>query len=538
MLQFIILWRNSYEGFISKPISRPVRYALLGTMMVLILLVRLATISFPALEWTAWKEIDYLYISQNFWQQGFDFFHPEMGWPAEPPRVTEMELPLVPFVAALFYEFFGFSAYTARATTMIASLVMMFYVYKLVTREVGESAGVIAAFTAGVLPLYHPFSRFLFTEPVMIALSVASLYYVAEWVEFERRRDFLMAFIMFSLTIALKLESLYLFLPISWIAFRKYGWGIKQYKRLAFLLILALILPALWYIYAYYLEITGAHLFGIFIGHDKSQTLSMLSNIQWYRTMAGRVINGILGGFFGTALFVTGLASAVWLRKAGLFVSYLAAVGVYFALVAEGNIDAPYRQLPLIPSASLFIALGVQAVIAIFIAFTRTLKRDRAVVVSNQSHSVVPLLACFVLVVIIPWQNFGSIIGYNGPAHTDRWELAQKITKYSGEESKLIVVGEYSKHVGGYDLSPVLYYYSNLQGWTLTPEDWNLEKIKELSLRGATLFVAAPPYNDPNAVNYQPEQLPVSFIVELKKHYPVLYENPNQIILDLSNPFK
>jgi hypothetical protein len=80
--------------------------------MLVVLLVRLATINIPFLKWTAWKEIDCLYISQNYWKQGFDFLHPEVGCPAEPPRVTEMKLLLVPFTAALFYKTFGFNAYT------------------------------------------------------------------------------------------------------------------------------------------------------------------------------------------------------------------------------------------------------------------------------------------------------------------------------------------------------------------------------------------------------------------------------------------
>ena len=94
---------------------------LLVVIILGITVFRLATISIPSLEWTSWKEIDYLTISQNYWKNGFNFFKPEVIWPAEPPRVTEMELPLVPFTAALLYQIFGYGSLTARAVTLLAA---------------------------------------------------------------------------------------------------------------------------------------------------------------------------------------------------------------------------------------------------------------------------------------------------------------------------------------------------------------------------------------------------------------------------------
>ena len=101
--------------------------------------------------------------------------------------------------------------------------------------------------------------------------------------------------------------------------------------------------------------------------------------------------------------------------------------------------------------------------------------------------------------------------------------MAQQIKSYSNSQTKLIVIGEYDKHVGGYDLSPVLYYYSNLQGWTLTSVDWNMNKIEELRRKGATLLVVVPRYNaDPNAVNYVIDELPDSSINEVKPIFQFL----------------
>lgn len=194
--------------------------------------VRLWTIDAPALDRTAWKEIDYIAISSNYWQHGFDFLWPEVSWPAEPPRVTEMELPLVPYAAALLYAVFGFSAYTVRITTVLAFLLLTLYVFRLAKRELGPLVGLMAALAASIMPLYHPFGRFLFSEPLMLATSVMGIFHFAEWVEFRRRRDWLLGLVGFTLALALKLEPLYLLLPLTWIAFRKYGWQWRGHRNL------------------------------------------------------------------------------------------------------------------------------------------------------------------------------------------------------------------------------------------------------------------------------------------------------------------
>lgn len=508
---------------------RLVTILLLG-MVVGIAIFRLSTIGIPALHWTVWKEIDYLAISQNFWKNGFNFLHPEVSWPAEPPRVTEMELPLVPFAAALLYQVFGYGPLTARMVTLFAWLLMMIYVYRLACREFTPYIGLLSALCAGILPLYHPFNRFLFTEPSMIAMSVVSVYYVAEWADTSSRRKWILSIISLSLTFSLKLESLYLLLPLFWIVFRKHRFNIARYRAFIFLIMLSLILPVVWYSYAYYLETTGAHLFGIFKGHNKSQFATLLLDFRWYRTMAGRIINGITGGFYGFGLFVLGLLFMFWNRKGSLIFAYLLSVVAYFGLIAEGQIDAPYRQLPIIPVVSIFIAFGAQTLVRILLAafdfFKGSDVRGRTMTLAAASIS-------FLFIVLIPIQRLGDVFVVDGPAYFDRWNLAQEIGKTASEESKLVVVGEYTKHVGGYDISPVLYYYAGLQGWNLTPDKWNAEYIETLRNKGATHLVFVKPYGYPSAFFLLPEVPVEPFIQEMRAKYRVLFDGQDQLVLDL-----
>lgn len=514
----------AYTQFQSQAVlSERNGYLILSMIVLGVLAVRLFVIGTPSLAWAGWKEIDYLSISKNYWQHGFNFLKPEVSWPAAPPRVTEMELPVVPFFAAVLYQLFGFSAFTARAIPLIAYLVMVIYVYKLARRELSAFTGLLAGMAAGLMPLYHPFSNTLFTEPAMMAMSVMSLYYMAEWVEHHRRRDQILALLSLTITFSLKLESLYLLLPLAWIAFRTYRWQFNKYGGCIVLILLSFILPVIWYSYAYYLENTGAHLFGIFKGHNKSQIATMLTDLRWYRIMAGRVINGIFGGLYGSALFMLGLGLAILYRKGGLAFAYLASVCIYFVLVAEGNVDAPYRQLPLIPPASMFVALGAEAIVVALSMIWNPLSVNKSWLLA------VP----FVLTLLILVTKLDQVFPPNVPAHADRWQLATEIRKYADANSKLVVVGEYSKHVGGYDLSPVLFYYSVLQGWTLKPEQWSVDYVESLRQKGATHFAVVLPYGYPYDFVYLPEESYDAFVAEMRAKYPVLYEYQDQLLLDL-----
>ena len=517
------------ESIITSLSPKTVRTLLL-VIVIGIAIFRLATISVPSLEWTSWKEIDYLAISQNFWQHGFNILKPEVTWPAEPPRVTEMELPLVPYTSALLYQLFGYSALTARAITLFSALLMIIYVFKLARREFNPFIGLLSALAAGVLPLYHPFSRLLFTEPTMIAMSVASIYYVAEWADNPNRRNWILAILSLTLTFSLKLETLYLLLPLTWIVFRKYQFKIGQYWKFALLILTSMILPVIWYSYAYYLESVGAHLFGIFKGHDKSQFTTLLLDFRWYRTMAGRVINGITGGLYGFGLFGLGLLFLLWKRKGSLIFAYFLAVVIYFGLIAEGQIDAPYRQLPIIPVMSIFVAFGAQALVILVMTFIDLIRKSET---SLKTISAWTLAASFLLILLIPFQRLDEVLMPDVPAHADRWDLAQHIKETADADSKLVVVGEYSKHVGGYDLSPVLFYYSDLQGWSLTPENWTAAHIEELRNKGATHLAFILPYGYPYDFIYLPEEPVDPFIQEMRSKYPVLYEYQDQLVLDL-----
>jgi hypothetical protein len=455
-------------------------------------------------------------ISKNYSEHGYKFFKPEISWPAEEPRVTAMELPLVPYLAALFYAIFGFNTFSVRLITVIAFVLLIIYVYKLAKKEAGIILALITAFFTALFPLFSEFGNCLFTEPLLLFFEVFTIYYFVKWIDLRKKYALILYITGLSIVISLKLTSLYLMIPILWIYFQKYRFQILKYWSLIWTFTIAMIIPVSWYVYAYYLSKNYIDVFGVFGGqfggHNKFQIFTMLSDPDWYKIMYVR-LNILLGGKPGLALLVIGIFISLFLRKGSLFFAYFLAILIFFVIVAEGNIDAPYRQLAIIPSASFFVAFGILTIVTgIFIFFKYLMNSHQ----TNNIAKYIAITILFIILFIIPfWKNKLLLKPDKDiPIYQDKWELAMEIKKYALPSSKLILAGEYTIHNGGNDLSPVTYYYSGLQGWSLQRGEWNDKKIKELIDKGADLLGASGYYREPDLE---------SFLNAICNRYQILY---------------
>lgn len=510
-----------YQGISGRSAAR-----ILFFILALFAAFRIATIGAPAIDRTAWKEIDYIMISQNYYEHGYNFLRPETSWPADEPRVAPMEFPLAPFLASLLYPVLGVNAFSVRFVTLAAFLLIVVYVYKLVKREAGALLALLSAFFAGLLPLFSPFRNYLFSEPLLFFFSLFSIYHFAQWADFGKRRNLLSFIIGFALAVAMKPTELYILLPLGFILFRKFRFHVSAYLPYIWPFAVAMILPVLWYYHAYQLSKNALPIFAVFGGvgggHDLFQTADMLRDPSWYLTMAAR-LRRLLLGLPGFLMIFFGLVIAFRRKPWQLFIVYLFSVFCFFAIVAEGQIDAPYRQLAIIPPASFLLALGAAAFSVLLYRLFRLLFRQR----SRKPALVFSLVLCTAFLSLLPVRRPHFILppDKEAPVNPYNWMLAQEIRKNATENSRIILAGEYTIHKGGNDISPVTYYYSGLQGWTIQEGEWSQTVIDSLKQKGAGLF---------GALNYSREPGLEAFVRSMAARYEVLYDNPGSELLLLS----
>ncbi|HEY5371628.1 MAG TPA: hypothetical protein VIJ75_21790, partial [Hanamia sp.] len=289
------------------------------------------------------------------------------------------------------------------------------------------------------------------------------------------------------------------------------------YKPLILFGLASIVLPIAWYSYAYYLTYHSIDVFGIFKGHDKFQTFGMLSSKKWYLLMGKSLLN-LCGGKLGVFLIGVGFFGLMIARRGLLFFLYLAAILFYFVVVAEGNIDGPYRQLVIAPVLSCFMAIGAISLMYPVSLIAKFSKKNQPVIYFSLS---------LLIVLAIQFRHFDlTTTNSTAPVYMQEWQLASIVKKYSNTNSKMVTLGAYSLNKGGNDVSPVIYYYTGIQGWTLQKNEWNVDTVEKLKNKGADLLVGYNLYREPGLIE---------FASELKKIFPVLFENKDEgwIILSL-----
>lgn len=519
MNRFFHSIKNQMNTYINLNMSSGNFYFILGCIVLFFALIRLAGIGIPSLQWTDWKEIDYISISKNYLTNGFRIWEPTISWPAEPPRITAMEFPLVPFLSAVLYKFFGFNVITVRLITLLSFLLIIWFTGLLARHLTGPYISLIAAFFAGWIPLHSRFGNMQFTDPLLFAVSLMSLYFFYRYTQENKTSLAIWAFGLLSLALLLKPTELYIALPMVWIWFRKHLFNIKKWFHLAAFFSFAFILPVAWYIYVWHLTKTSIDVFGVFGGHDKFQTITMLSQKKWYAAMFHSVWS-LLGGAPGFFLFITGAFYVLLqFRKHHLILVWLMAVGCFFVIVAEGNYDTPYRQLAITSVGAIIMALGSWIILSLATFLFPVLQS------STFRKIIFPVLLLTLL-----FADYKIIFHRtDAPVHPVEWEVASHIKKIAGINDRLITAGTYTIHKGGNDLSPVVYYYADKQGWTLQKGDWNQSKLQELMLKGGKIFAATYMLREPEMEK---------FALDLAKQYEVVYYANDQqsIVIDLRKP--
>ncbi|MGH7755814.1 MAG: hypothetical protein ACREM8_05950, partial [Vulcanimicrobiaceae bacterium] len=79
----------------------------LGAILLLALGLRLHGIHDPLLDHPGWRQGDTAAIARNFATLDANPFQPQVDYDGPPPNYVELELQIVPFLAALLYKVFG-----------------------------------------------------------------------------------------------------------------------------------------------------------------------------------------------------------------------------------------------------------------------------------------------------------------------------------------------------------------------------------------------------------------------------------------------
>ncbi|TAE57489.1 MAG: phospholipid carrier-dependent glycosyltransferase [Nostocales cyanobacterium] len=155
-------------------------------LITLALSVRLYNINSPIIGIHSWRQADTAAIARNFYENRFNIFYPQIDWGGNSLGYCETEFPIYSFIVAIFYKIFGVHEIFGRLTSVIFSLLTIYFLYKITAKYFNQKTAFWSCFCFAILPLTVYYSRTFQPESMLLMCSVSGIYYFINWLESEK----------------------------------------------------------------------------------------------------------------------------------------------------------------------------------------------------------------------------------------------------------------------------------------------------------------------------------------------------------------
>jgi 4-amino-4-deoxy-L-arabinose transferase-like glycosyltransferase len=340
-------------------------FVLLLLILALGFLVRLYKFNGPIADWHSWRQADTSSVSRNFVSGGFDLLHPRFddlsnvpsGIYDNPQGYRFVEFPFYNvFQAGLFVTFGRLTIEEwGRLVTILCSLTSAAFLYMIVKRRQGLLAGLLATFFFVFLPFNIYYSRVVLPDPLMVTFILGAIYCFDLWINESSKLKTITFFILTCLFSAgaflIKPFAGFFMLPMAYLAFEKFGFNLIKKWQLWILAILAILPFGAWRVWMQQYP----------AGIPQSWWLFNGSNIRFkgafFQWLFAQRIGEMILGYWGLVIFGVGMIFAQR-KNYWFFVSFLISSIIYFCVVATGNVQHDYYQIPIIPSLAIFLGIG------------------------------------------------------------------------------------------------------------------------------------------------------------------------------------
>jgi 4-amino-4-deoxy-L-arabinose transferase-like glycosyltransferase len=412
-------------------------------------------------------------------------------------------------MVSLLYSLFGVKDMWGRLLSVIFSLFTIYGLYLLVRKTISEQAALWSAFLYAVIPLNIFYSRAFMPESMMLMCIVFGIYFFVKWIEDDKWKDLIYSALFISLSVLLKIPTLYIGLPVFFLAFQKYKWKMFSNFRLWVYVSMVLGPVILWYWHAHNLYLQSGLSFGIWgFGEDKWGNFKLLISPEFYNTVFFKSIAERHLTWAGFVPFIAGL----FIKREGkyekLFDYWLISVLIYFLIVAGGNKSHEYYQLPFILPAIVFAAKA-------FVKYLPLKNIKNAFSPHKLRYSLFAL--CLILIAVLSYLRVANLMRGEDPDSTV-FSMAEEIKKVSDKDDLIITLC---------DGNPVYLYLADRKGWYVTESSFKINEIEKLKEHGAKYVTGEKSFlkskDDPDMLE------------NLKKNYKTIEDNERYFLIKFEN---
>ncbi|MDP9104520.1 MAG: glycosyltransferase family 39 protein, partial [Candidatus Eremiobacteraeota bacterium] len=140
-------------------------------------LLRCKGIHDPIFDHPGWRQGDTAAIARNFAQLQYNIFFPQTDYNGPPPNYVELELQIVPFLAATAYKLVGVHEVIGRLISLafgIATIPVVAAFSRWLLRS--DVAGFVTAATFAVLPGAWYYSHTFMPDTAMVFFTACALF--------------------------------------------------------------------------------------------------------------------------------------------------------------------------------------------------------------------------------------------------------------------------------------------------------------------------------------------------------------------------
>jgi 4-amino-4-deoxy-L-arabinose transferase-like glycosyltransferase len=196
----------------------PVSRFLLVLIVLAAFLVRLIGIDQPFIDPWSWRQSDVAAIARNFYEGGFQLMRPQIDWAGNQPGYVGTEFPVLPFLAALFYQSVGVQEWIGRIQGVLFFIAALPFFFGLVRRIFGEAAALWASFFYAFAPLSVVASRAFMPDVPSLSLAIIGAWCFLRWIEEDRRRWLIWSAVLMALAFLIKLPTAIIGAPLLYLA--------------------------------------------------------------------------------------------------------------------------------------------------------------------------------------------------------------------------------------------------------------------------------------------------------------------------------
>ncbi len=452
--------------------------------------VRLYRVTNPVADWHAFRQADTASVTREYVKHNYSILEPRYhdlsnipNYRDNPQGYRMVEFPIMNFLTAMLIRAIPQLdlVVTSRVVSILASLGTLVALFYFVKQLSGEKTAYVSALVFALLPYSIYYSRVILPEPFMLLFSMVSLAAFEAWLRTNRLSWYLTALV--ALVLALLFKPFVLFLaPIYLVlAWQKWRWkALFQPSLIAFAMLG--VAPML----AWREWITQFP-----EGTPASSWLFNSNGIRlrpaWFRWLFWERLTILFLGYVGALFLPLNLAKIkpdLWIYS----VWWMGIIG-YFVVIATGNVQHDYYQNLALPIVCISVARGT------LVAYEWLRKK------CNRSVAVALIATILSLSWGLAWSK---VSGYFNVNHWEYVKAGQAADKVLPPDAKVIAPAFGDTQ---------FLFQTNRTGWPIGFE------IEDKIAKGATHYVTTS--NDDEARR-------------LKAEYRILEENPEYLILDLT----